>query len=51
MSVTTLEEVFIKVANGTNTQAEALLGKEKGEDSFHRLHISEIYIGSPPLLD
>jgi hypothetical protein len=30
MSVTTLEEVFIKVANNTNTQAEAIAGKQKG---------------------
>jgi hypothetical protein len=36
--VTTLEEVFIKVAHGTNTQAEALLGKEKGEESLHQPH-------------
>ena len=30
MSVTTLEEVFIKVAHGTVTHAEADAGREKG---------------------
>ena len=32
--MTTLEEVFIKVANTTHTQAEALAGKEKGLETI-----------------